>query len=68
MKKNLFAASLVIKKEDNLEDLTLKQFIDYSYKQKFLPNQVLQLLSNRANYSKNLSKADYVNIDGRLYY
>ena len=31
MKKNLVAAPLVIKREENLDDLTLEQLIDHGY-------------------------------------
>lgn len=68
MKKDLVSTPLVIKEEENLDDLILKQLINYGYKQDFLPNQVLQLLANRANYSKNLIITDCINIDSRLHY
>ena len=68
MKTDFVAAPLVIKKEENLDNLTLEQLIDYGYEQDFLPNQVLQLLRNRANYSKDLIIVDCVNINSRLYY
>ena len=32
------------------------------------PNQVIQLLANRANYSKNFIIADCINIDDKLHY
>ena len=38
MKKNLFAALLVIEGEKNLDDLTLEQLIDRGYEQDSLPN------------------------------
>ena len=68
VKKNLVTVLLVIKGEENLDDLTLKQLIDYNYEKDLLPNRVLQLLANRTNYFKDLTIADYVNIDGRIYY
>ena len=68
VKKNLVAALLVIEGEENLDDLTLEQLIDCSYKQDPLPNRVLQLLADGANYSKDFTIADYVNLDSRLYY
>ena len=68
VKKNYIAAPLVIEREENLNNLTLKQLIDHSYEQNPLPNQVLQLLADGSNYSKDLTIADYVNIDGRLHY
>lgn len=54
--------------DENLDDLTLEQFIDYDYEQNLLPNQVLQLLTNGANYSKNLTIADCANVNGKLHY
>ena len=68
MKKDLVAAPLVIEGEENLDDLTLEQLIDRSYKQDSLPNRVLQLLVNGTNYFKDLTIVDYVNVDGRLHY
>ena len=68
VKKDLVAALLVIEEEENLDDLTLEQFIDRGYEQDPLPNQVLQLLANGANYSKDLTIADCANVDGRLHY
>ena len=68
VKKNLVAAPLVIEIKENLDDLTLKQLIDRGYDQDPLPNRVLQLLANGANYSKDLTIADCANVDGRLYY
>ena len=68
IKKDLVAAPLIIEGEENLDDLTLEQLIDYSYEQDPLPNWVLQLLANEANYSKDLTIADCANIDGRLHY
>ena len=68
MKNNLVVASLIIKGKKNLDDLTLEQLIDYGYEQHLLPNRVLQLLANGANYSKDLTIADCVNVDGRLHY
>ena len=68
MKKDLAAAPLVIEEEENLDDLTLKQLIDCGYEQDLLLNRVLQLLTNRANYSKDFTIVDCVNINGRLYY
>ena len=68
MKKDLVAAPLVIEKEENLDDLTLEQLIDRGYKQDPLPNRVLQLLANGANYSKDLTIADCTNVNGRLHY
>ena len=59
---------LVIKEEENLDNLTLEQLIDHGYEQNPLPRRVLQLLANSANYSKDLTIADCVNVDGRLYY
>ena len=41
VKKNLVAPLLVIKGEENLDDLTLEQLIDRSYEQNPLPNRVL---------------------------
>ena len=67
VKKNLVAALLVIKREENLEDLTLEQLIDYGYEQNPLLNQVLQLLTNRVDYSKNLTIANCININSRLH-
>lgn len=68
MKNNLIAAPLVIEGEDYLDDLTLKQLIDHGYEQNLLPNRVLQLLADEANYSKNFTMADSANIDGRWHY
>ncbi len=68
MKKDLVAAPLVIEGEENLDDLTLEQLIDRGYEQDPLPNRVLQLLANGANYSKDLIIADCGNVDGRLHY
>ena len=68
VKKDLVAAPLVIEVEENLDDLTLKQLIDRGYEQDLLPNRVLQLLANGANYSKDLTIADCANVDGRLHY
>ena len=68
MKKDLVAAPLVIEREENLDDLTLEQLINRGYDQDFLPKQVLKLLTNGANYSKDLTIADCVNIVGRLHY
>ena len=66
--KDLVATLFVIEKEENLDNLTLEQLIDHDYEQDFLPNWVLQLLANGANYSKDLTIADCINIDNRLYY
>ena len=41
VKKNLIAAPLVIKGEENLDNLTLEHLIDCGYKQDPLPNRVL---------------------------
>ena len=41
MKKDLIVALLVIKGEENLDDLTLEQLIDRGYEQDSLPNRVL---------------------------
>ena len=68
MKKDLVTAPLVIEGEENLDDLTLEQLIDHGYKQDSLPNRVLQLLADKANYFKDLTIADYINVDGRLHY
>ena len=68
VKKDLVAAPLIIEGEENLDDLTLEQLIDRDYEQDLLPNRVLQLLANRANYSKNRTIADCVNVDSRLNY
>ena len=68
MKKGLVAAPLVIKGEENLDDLILEQLIDRGYEQDLLPNRVLQLLADGANYFKDLTIEDYVNVDSRLYY
>ena len=68
MKKDLVAAPLVIKGEENLDDLTLEQLIDHGYKQDFLLNQVLQLLGDGANYSKDFIIANCVNVNGKLHY
>ena len=38
MKKDLVTAPLVIKREENLNDLTLEQLIDHGYEQDRLPN------------------------------
>ena len=68
MKKDFVATPLVIEGEENLDDLTLEQFIDRGYEQDLLPNQVLQLLADGANYFKDFTIADCINIDGRLNY
>lgn len=68
MKKDLVAALLVIEKEENLDDSTLEQLTNRGYEKDLLPNGVLQLLANGANYSKNFTIADCINIDGRLHY
>ena len=68
VKKDLVATPLVIEGEENLDVLTLEQLIDRGYEQDTLPNQVLQLLTNGANYSKDLIIVDCVNIDDRLHY
>ena len=68
VKKDLVAAPLVIEGEENLDDLILEQLINRSYEQDLLPNRVLQLLANGANYFKNLTIADCANVDGRLHY
>ena len=68
VKKDLVVAPLVIEGEENLDDLTLEQLIDRGYEQDPLPNRVLQLLADGANYSKDLTIADCVNVDGRLHY
>ena len=68
MKKDLVAASLVIEGEENRDNLTLEQLIDRGYEQDLLPNQVLQLLANGANYSKDLTIVDRTNVNGRLHY
>ena len=68
VKKDLVAAPLVIEGEENLDDLTLEQLIDCGYEQDPLPKQVLQLLADGANYSKDFTIADCVNVDGRLHY
>ena len=68
VKKDLVTAPLVIKGEENLDDLTLEQLINRNYEQDLLPNRVLQLLANGANYSKDLIIADCANVDGRLHY
>ena len=68
VKKDLFAAPLVIEREENLDDLTLEQLIDRGYEQDPLPNQVLQLLANGTNYSKDFTIENCINVDGRLHY
>lgn len=68
MKKDLVATLLVIEREKNLDNLIQKQLINRNYKQNLLPNQVLQLLANRANYSMNFTIADCINIDDKLHY
>ena len=68
MKKHLITAPLVIEGEENLDNITLEQLIDCDYEQNLLPNRVLHLLVNGANYSKDPTIADYVNVDGRLHY
>ena len=68
VKKDLVAAPLVIKGEENLDNLTIEQLSDRGYKQDPLPNQVLQLLANGVKYSKDFTIADCTNIDGRLNY
>ena len=68
VKKDLVAALLVIEGKENLDDLILKQLIDRGYEQKLLPNRVLQLLADGANYSKNLTIANCTNVDTRLHY
>ena len=68
MKKDFVATPLVIEGEGNRDNLTLKQFIDRDYEEDLLPNRVLQLLVNGANYSKNLMIVDCINIDGKLHY
>ena len=68
VKKDLIAAPLIIEGEENPNDLTLEQLIDHGYEQDPLPNRVLQLLANKANYFKDLTIANGVNVDGKLYY
>ena len=68
MKKDLVAVPLIIEGEENLDDLTLKQLIDRGYKQDPLPNGVLQLLANKADYSKDLTIADCAKINTKLHY
>ena len=68
VKKDLFAAPLVIEGEENQDDLTLKQLIDRGYEEDSLPNQVLQLLADGANYFKDFIIADCANINGKLHY
>lgn len=68
MKKDHVVVLLVMKGEKNLNDLTLKRLIDRGYEQDSLPNRVLHLLTDEANYSKNSTIADCVNVDGRLHY
>ena len=41
IKKDLVAAPLVIKGEENLDNLILEQLIDRGYEQDLLPKQVL---------------------------
>ena len=68
MRKDLVTTPLIIEREENLDNLTLEQLIDCCYKQDPIPNRVLQLLANGANYSKDLTIADCANVDGRLHY
>lgn len=41
MKKNLIATLLVMKKEKNLDNLTLEKLTNRNYKLDLVPNQVL---------------------------
>lgn len=68
IKKNLVATPLIIKGEENLDDLILEQLIDRGYEQDPLPNRVLQLLADGANYSKDLTIVDCTNVNSRLHY
>lgn len=68
MKKNFVTAPIIIKREENLNNQILEQFINRNYEQDYLPNQILHLLANKGNYSKNFIIKNYVHVDGRLYY
>ena len=68
IKKDLVTAPLIIEGEENLDNLTLEQLIDRGYEQDPLLNRLLSLLADGTNYSKDLTLADCVNVDGRLYY
>ena len=68
MKKDFVVAPLILKGEENLDDPTLEQLINHGYEQDPLPNRILQLLADKANYSKDLTIVDCVNVDSKLHY
>lgn len=65
IQKDLIAAPLHIKE---IKKLLLEELIDHGYQEDPLPNHVLQLLVDKANYSKDLTIADCTIINSRLYY
>ena len=68
MKKDFIAAPLVIKEEENLNDLILEELINGGYEQDPLLKWVLQLLANETDYFQEITIADSINVDGELYY
>ena len=50
------------------ETLSLDQLLDCGYEEDPIPNRVLELLSQGANYSRDLTIADCSNVNGRLHY
>ena len=50
------------------EAMTLDQLLNRGYEEDPIPNRVLELLAQAANYSRNLTIADCSNINGRLHY
>ena len=46
----------------------MEKLIDREYQKDPLPNYVLQLLADRANYSKNLTIANCIVVNSRLHY
>ena len=48
--------------------MSLDQLLNRGYKKNPIPNRVLELLAQSANYSKNLIIIDFSIINGRLHY
>lgn len=63
--KDFIAAPLHM---DEIKNPLLEEFIDRGYQEDPLPNRLLQLLVDGANYFKYLTIADCTVINGRLYY
>lgn len=51
----------------NKEKVTLKELIDHSYQENFLPRRLLQLLDDKANYSISLIIVDCAIVNGKLH-